>query len=539
MPRRPDYNGSIMKLPRVSNGWFIVVLLAALGGLLVYVPPQVLAQYDRVKGLGAPYTYIYWGIVGTGATILLVLAIGILIKLWRATRAKAARHSRASKNPSELTADEKQREVSDNLAAVEDLRGRAELPDDVQRQLQTLIDRVAEKQTSAKLEIVAFGTISSGKSSLLNALAGRDVFQTDPRGGTTRERLEIPWPGDDRVLLVDTPGLGEVEGADRVAIAAQAARDADLVLLVCDGPLRQSEHALAVKLGDMQKPLLVCLNKADWYDDDERRLLLGQIAAQVESIVPRDDVLAVRSQPTVRTRVRVLAGGEEIEEPVPVPADIGPLARRMLAIVQRGGRELLLANLLLRSRGLVEDAHRAVEAALDRRARELIERYTWASGAAAALSPLPLLDLFASSALMVKMVVDLARVYRQEIDLSIAVNLLAQLGKNLIAILGVNAAAPAVMAAVASLLKTVPIAGSIAGGALQGIVQALVTRWIGLVFLGYFKAEMKLPPEGLANLARREWQRLTAPAELVKFVREARTRLSGRPPAEADEASPG
>jgi uncharacterized protein (DUF697 family) len=223
-----------------------------------------------------------------------------------------------------------------------------------------------------------------------------------------------------------------------------------------------------------------------------------------------------------------LADGGEQEEQVPVPADIGPLARRMLEVVRTGGRDLLLANLLLRSRGLVEDAQRSVQQALDQKAREVVDRYTWACGAAAALSPLPLLDLFASSALTVKMVVDLARVYRQDLDFDIAVNLLAQLGKNLIAILGVNAAAPAAAAALASLLKTVPIAGTIAGGAMQGIVQALVTRWIGLVFIGYFKAEMKLPPEGLANLARREWQRLTSPAELVKFLQEAKARFRGR-----------
>jgi hypothetical protein len=77
------------------------------------------------------------------------------------------------------------------------------------------------------------------------------------------------------------------------------------------------------------------------------------------------------------------------------------------------------------------------------------------------------------------------------------------------------------------LLKTIPVAGTIAGGALQGIVQALVTRWIGLVFIAYFKSEMKLPPEGLANLARREWQRLTSPAELVKFIQDARDKLRG------------
>ena len=514
-----------MSRMRTINGIFLIVALAALGFLLVTIPPKVIEQYDRVKQFGPPWTYIYFGLVGAGAALLTFAVLGTLWKLWSATRRKHQRQERTAKNPSQLSSNEKSKEFADNLAAVDELRSGNDLPPDVRKQLQTLVSKVEEKQASQKLEIVAFGTISSGKSSLLNALAGRDVFVTDPRGGTTLQRQEIPWPGEDQVLLVDTPGLGDIEGPDRLAVAAQAARDADLVLLVVDGPLRDSEHQLLQRLGEMEKRILVCLNKADWYDDDEKALLLGQIAGQVRGSVEADDVLAVRAQPAVRTRVRVLAGGGETEETVPVPADIAPLARRMLAVVRRDGRELLLANLLLRSRGLIEDAKRHAQETLDRRAWEVVDRYTWACGAAAALSPIPLLDLFASSALTVKMVLDLARLYRQELDLNIAVNLLAQLGKNLIAILGVNAAAPAVAAGIASLLKTIPIAGTIAGGALQGLVQALVTRWIGAIFIGYFKADMQLPPEGLANLARREWQRLTSPAELVKFVQQARERL--------------
>jgi len=515
-----------MSRPDRTSGIFLIVAAAAVGILLVFVPPKVLDQYEKIKQLGPPWIYFYLALVGTGLAILVTLTCMIGVKLWRETRQKAARQARTAKDPSELSAAEKRQEVADNLAAVDELQSGGELPADIKRKLQNLVAGVEQKRTNQKLEIVAFGTISSGKSSLLNALAGRDAFATDPRGGTTQERLELPWSGEDRVLLVDTPGLGEVEGAQRVAVAAQAARDADLVLLVVDGPLRDSEHMLLAKLGEMQKRILVCLNKSDWYGDDERRLLLGQIASQSHNYVSPEDILGVRAQPTVRTRVRVLAGGEQ-EEQVPVPADISSLASRMLEVIRTEGPDLLLANLLLRSRGLVEDAKKHARESLDRRAWEIVERYTWASGAAAALSPLPLLDLFASSALTVKMVLDLARIYRQQVDLNLAVNLLAQLGKNLVAILGVNAAAPAVAAAVASLLKTVPIAGTIAGGALQGIVQALVTRWIGAVFIGYFQAEMQLPPEGLANLARREWQRLTSPAELLKLMQQARERLSG------------
>jgi hypothetical protein len=146
----------------------------------------------------------------------------------------------------------------------------------------------------------------------------------------------------------------------------------------------------------------------------------------------------------------------------------------------------------------------------------------WGAGGAAAISPLPVLDLVAGSAVSAKMVVELAKVYHQDVDFEVAINLLGQLGKNLLGILGVSAATPAVTSAVASLLKTVPGAGTIAGGVLQGLVQALITRWIGAVFISYFRNEMKQPEGGMAGLARREWQKLTTTAELKKLVQSAR-----------------
>lgn len=507
----------------------LIIALATVGGLLVYLPPRLLDQYHQIKDLGPPWTYFYFATVGLGAVILLGLAGGMVWKLWSATRRKAAAKARRQQNPSELSPAEKEKEVAENLASVEQYQADASVDDDLKRQLQALTSRVEQKQDSQRLEIVAFGSISSGKSSLLNALAGRDLFQTDLRGGTTLQRQEIPWPGDAQVLLVDTPGLGEVAGEERLAVAAEAARDADAVLLVVDGPLRDSEARLLRRLGEMEKRVLICINKADWYSEQDRGLLAGQLAEQLQGVVPAGDVLSVRSQATERTRVRVLSSGEEAEEQITVPPDIGPLATRLLSVVRREGKELLLANLLLQSRGLVDEAKNKVKEALDRKAWEIVDRYTWGAGAAAAVSPM-VIDLIVGSGITAKMLVDLARVYKQELDLNAAMKLLAQLGKNLVAILGVNAAAPAIASGIAGLLKTIPLAGTIAGGALQGVVQALVTRWIGGVFIEYYRSEMTQADEGLANLARREWQRLTAPAELLKFIQTAREKLTSTTP---------
>lgn len=516
-----------MSFNRSLNGLFLIVALAGLGLLMVWLPSQAVQQYQAVKELGPGWVTAYFIVVGIGAAIFLGTTGSVVWTLWSRSRRKAERRKQRSRNPSELSAQERRFEYDENLAEVGRVRSDPNVAADLKRQLEPLVARLEEKREEQRLEIVAFGTISSGKSSLLNALAGRDFFATDLKGGTTINRQEIPWPGMDRVTLVDTPGLAEVDGADHIAVAAEAAKDADVVLVVIDGPLRDSEHKLLARLGEMEKRIVLCLNKEDWYSDRDKGELLGQIRRQASGFAEPDDVVAVRSQTTWRPRVRVTVGGDEIEERVEIPPDITALAERLMKVVRREGPDILMANLLLQSRGLVEEARQKAQEAIDRRAWQLVERYTWGAGGAAALSPTPVLDLLAGSAITAKMVVDLAGVYRQDVDWNMAVQLLGQLGKNLIAILGVSAATPAVVSGVASLLKTVPGAGTIAGGVLQGVVQAIVTRWIGAVFIEYFRNEMQAPEGGLTGLARRQWQHVTSLVELHRFVQEARTKLLG------------
>ena len=65
-------------------------------------------------------------------------------------------------------------------------------------------------------------------------------------------------------------------------------------------------------------------------------------------------------------------------------------------------------------------------------------------------------------------------------------------------------------------------------GALQGLVQALVTRWIGRVFCDYFRGEMQQPTSGWAGLAREKWNEVTRPAELAQLVKAGAARLGGK-----------
>ena len=101
------------------------------------------------------------------------------------------------------------------------------------------------------------------------------------------------------------------------------------------------------------------------------------------------------------------------------------------------------------------------------------------------------------------------------------------MGKVLLGSIGVQGPSVAFGAVAASFLKSVPFAGQLAGGMLQGVIQALITKWIGSVFVEYFRNEMQMPEGGLAALARRQWEQLTTFDELRKLVQTARQKLNG------------
>lgn len=103
----------------------------------------------------------------------------------------------------------------------------------VRMELQSEIDgsHVAERIRSG-FDVAILGAPNAGKSTLLNALAGREAAITSDIAGTTRDVIEVRMDLDGLpVTLLDTAGLRdgldavEVIGIDR---AIERARDADL-----------------------------------------------------------------------------------------------------------------------------------------------------------------------------------------------------------------------------------------------------------------------------------------------------------------------
>ena len=125
-----------------------------------------------------------------------------------------------------------------------------DLPADVETALIADIGLLTEELEAARqdarrgarvrdgLVIAVTGAPNVGKSSLVNALADRDVAIVAPTPGTTRDALEIALElRGIPVTLIDTAGLRETDDpveAEGVRRARARAEHADLVLLVLD-----------------------------------------------------------------------------------------------------------------------------------------------------------------------------------------------------------------------------------------------------------------------------------------------------------------
>ena len=64
--------------------------------------------------------------------------------------------------------------------------------------LETMLDKLE----SMVVQIAAFGMVGRGKSSLLNALVGQEVFVTGPLHGVTRDAQTVNWSISEEALAL-------------------------------------------------------------------------------------------------------------------------------------------------------------------------------------------------------------------------------------------------------------------------------------------------------------------------------------------------
>ncbi len=398
-------------------------------------------------------------------------------ELWRRLRARFAREPRrvapaADGDAHGVQATESLRVLLDDPGIPEPVR--TALAADFAR-----LEAMIAKLERGELHVAVFGRVSVGKSALANALLGEDAFAVGVLHGTTREAAQRPWRevAGGGVHLIDTPGIDELDGEARERLAYEVAGVCDLVIFVVDGDMTQRERDALALLARTERPLLVALNKADRYGDDERERLLERLREHARGLVRADDVVAVAAQPAPLKRIRVDARGDEVAERVERAPDIEALRARLAAVIEREGKTLAALNASLFAGRLSDQVGLRIAAARRELAAKLIRQYCVAKSVAVALNPIPVADLLAAGALDAALVMHLGRVYGLPLSRSEAGSLIAVISAQLAALMGAVWGMHLVASAlkgVSAGLSTVVTAG--AQGALAWYATELVGR---------------------------------------------------------------
>ncbi len=323
---------------------------------------------------------------------------------------------RWTKKPAEGDVDEGAGHLSLARESLRELINDARLPDGVRESLTHDYDAVQsmlDKLEHGHLHISVFGRVSTGKSSLLNALIGEERFSVSPLHGETRHSSIESWNELEAggVFLIDTPGLDEAGGEEREALAREVAGRSDLVIFVVDSDITDTElDALKAALAE-GRPILLALNKSDLYTREEGDALLQSLRAKTDGIIDPQHIIAVAAQPRPQVVLEIDEAGNERETTRQRAPDIGVLRMKLWDILEEEGKTLAALNASLFAADLSDQVGRRILAARSELGEKLVRTYCVAKGIAVAFNPIPVADLFAAAFIDVGMVVHLSKVY--------------------------------------------------------------------------------------------------------------------------------
>lgn len=293
------------------------------------------------------------------------------------------------------------------------------------------LEEMLTKLQEGVVHIAVFGLVGRGKSSLLNALLGQDCFETGPIHGVTQASARAIWSdstgsgpgtakvilpglGQSRVELIDTPGLDEVGGEARQALAQEVAQQADLILFVISGDMTKLEHQALWELRQASKPIILVFNKVDQYPEADRQAIYAKIRDErVKELLTPNEIVMVAAAPLVPKLVNH-PDGRITAELTPGPPQIEDLKLKILQVLQSEGKALVALNTLLFADGVNEQITERKMVIRDSQANQLIWKSAIAKALAIALNPITMVDIVSSLVIDLTMIQALAKLYGLE-----------------------------------------------------------------------------------------------------------------------------
>lgn len=300
------------------------------------------------------------------------------------------------------------------------------------------IESISSKLRNGEIHIAAFGRVGVGKSSLLNALLNRKAFSTSPLHGETKQESRVDWQSlqDGHVVLIDTPGIDELNGEEREQLARRVSAKADVTLMVCEGDLTDSEFQALRQLCTANRTVLLVLNKADRYTSSELDALLKRLQERCGHLLRPERVIPASADPRPETIIQLDKSGSEKVTDRPVPPDIAQLKASLWSLLEKEGQALAALNAAIFTSELDEKVATRIVAARKSVAEKIIRNYCLGKGLLVAFNPVPVTDLLAAAGTDIAMVIHLGEVYGFKLSRREATKLLFTISAQLVALMG-------------------------------------------------------------------------------------------------------
>ena len=328
------------------------------------------------------------------------------------------------------------------------------------------------RRAEGAVQVCLFGHVSTGKSSLLRALAPETEVDIDVIGGSTRRITHHhgQLPDGRRLDLADVPGSAEVQGQERYELARDEAARSHALIYVVDGDLTRSQADELRAMARFGRPIVLALNKADRYARDELDALqnrlrerTAELGAQLVTVSAAHEEEVLREHPD----------GRQEQVTRQVPARIEALQRAVASIAAldlealEPGRETALFS-------QVDEKLAAGEQRLQgERSAQTIDKYTRRAvvGALAAIAPGT--DLVIQGALATALTRELCQIHglrARDVDVD---DLLARAGGLL------RTGSSITLAVVGNALKAFPGFGTLGGGIVHAVAYGLIFDSLG------------------------------------------------------------
>lgn len=366
--------------------------------------------------------------------------------------------------------------------------------------LQNRLNNLWENLNRDSLHIVITGGKSVGKTSLKATLnVPHEITETSPLNQANTDSETI-----------DT-----------------AALSSEIVIFVVNGDITDSEYQTLQQWSQQQQKLLVVFNKQDQYSSEEQAVIYKQLQTRLDSLLLESDIVTSTAAPNP-IKVRKVQADNSYEEWEETPSpEVETLQTRLNTLLTEEKTTLLYQSTWRKAKQLNAQAKTILNEIRRQRALPYIEQYQWIAAGTAFANPVSSLDLLATVAINTQLVVDLGKIYQQKFSFSQAQTVAGTLGKQMVQLGLVEFSTQAVT----GILKT-NLVTYLAGGTVQGLSAAYLTRIAGLSLIEYFQeqeisetTEENLNPNRLQAKLQKVFQNNQRTALLKSLVQQGKERL--------------